>query len=64
MRFDILLRDGECILIIDTKFYGKLFQKRWEKETIHFGKLYQVYICKNQDRKKAAGYCFMLRQYK
>lgn len=53
MRFDILLRDGERILIIDTKFYGELFQKRWEKETIHSEKLYQVYIyVKNQDRKK------------
>lgn len=37
-------------MIIDTKYYGKVWQNRMEKETLRSNNLYQIYTyVKNQD---------------
>lgn len=42
MQSDILLTIGERTLIIDTKYYGKVMQEQYGKETIRSGHLYQI----------------------
>ena len=50
MKSDITLHYKEHILIIDTKYYGKMMQKRYNKFTIHSANLYQIYTyVKNLD---------------
>ena len=50
MQSDIMLRKNNRILIIDTKYYGKVWQNRMEKETLRSNNLYQIYTyVKNQD---------------
>lgn len=51
MQTDIYLRKNEKILIIDTKYYGRTFQKQFDKYTLHSGNIYQIFTyVKNQDR--------------
>lgn len=42
MQSDILLTMGERTLIIDTKYYGKVMQEQYGRETIRNGHLYQI----------------------
>ena len=42
MQTDILLSMGERTLIIDTKYYSKILQQQYGKETIRNGHLYQL----------------------
>ncbi len=42
MQTDILLTVGERILIIDTKYYSKILQQQYGKETIRNNNLYQI----------------------
>ena len=42
MQTDILLTMGERTLIIDTKYYSKILQQQFGKETIRNGHLYQI----------------------
>lgn len=51
MRSDITLHDKDKTLIIDTKYYGKMMQMHYGKQTIHSGNLYQIYTyVKNYDK--------------
>ena len=51
MRTDITLHKGNRTLIIDTKYYGKMMQERFDKQTIHSGNLYQIFTyVKNKDK--------------
>lgn len=43
MQTDIMLTKGERTMIIDTKYYGNMFQTQYEKKTIHSGNLYQIH---------------------
>jgi len=50
MQSDIMLSDGNRKLIIDTKYYSKIMQNYYGKETFHSNNLYQIYTyVKNQD---------------
>lgn len=50
MQSDIMLKKNNKILIIDTKYYGKILQQKITKETFHSGNLYQIYTyVKNKD---------------
>jgi 5-methylcytosine-specific restriction enzyme subunit McrC len=42
MQTDILLTIGERTLIIDTKYYSKILQQQYGKETIRNNNLYQI----------------------
>jgi 5-methylcytosine-specific restriction enzyme subunit McrC len=42
MQTDILLSIGERTLIIDTKYYSKILQQQYGKETIRNNNLYQI----------------------
>lgn len=42
MQTDILLTKGERTLIIDTKYYSKILQQQFGKETIRNSHLYQI----------------------
>ena len=42
MKTDILLTMGERTLIIDTKYYSKILQQQYGKETIRNSNLYQI----------------------
>ena len=51
MKTDITLHKGDRTLIIDTKYYGKMMQEQFDKQTIHSGNLYQVFTyVKNLDK--------------
>lgn len=50
MQTDTMLRLGEKVLIIDAKYYGRILQRQYEKDTLHSGNLYQIFTyVKNQD---------------
>lgn len=52
MQTDITLRDGEKVLIIDTKYYAHTMQvqDRYNSHTLHSNNLYQIFTyVKNQD---------------
>ncbi|MGX6443566.1 5-methylcytosine-specific restriction endonuclease system specificity protein McrC [Neobacillus sp. K501] len=52
MQTDIILRYGEIILIIDTKYYAQTMQVqgRYDSRTLHSNNLYQIFTyVKNQD---------------
>jgi 5-methylcytosine-specific restriction enzyme subunit McrC len=52
MQTDIILRDGEKVLIIDTKYYSHIMQVqgRYDSRTLHSNNLYQIFTyVKNQD---------------
>ena len=48
MQTDILLKLGERTLIIDTKYYSKILQQQYGKETIRNNNLYQIYTYVNE----------------
>lgn len=51
MKTDISLHRGNRTLIIDTKYYGKMMQEQFDKQTIHSGNLYQIFTyVKNLDK--------------
>ena len=51
MKTDITLHKGNRTLIIDTKYYGKMMQEQFDKQTIHSGNLYQIFTyVKNMDK--------------
>lgn len=51
MQSDIMLTCGEKILIIDAKYYSKVFQNQYNKNTLHSNNLYQIFTyVKNQDK--------------
>lgn len=51
MKTDISLHKGNRTLIIDTKYYGKMMQEQFDKQTIHSGNLYQIFTyVKNLDK--------------
>lgn len=43
MQTDIMLTKDEKILIIDAKYYAHTTQRRFEKNTLHSGNLYQIF---------------------
>lgn len=50
MRTDITLRKGDRQLIIDTKYYGEMTQKRYGHSTVYSDHLYQIFAyVKNRD---------------
>lgn len=52
MKSDISLTYKDKSFIIDTKFYGHMTQRNFDKNTIHSGNLYQIYTyVKNKDTK-------------
>ena len=51
MKTDITLHCGDRTLIIDTKYYGRMMQEQFDKQTIHSGNLYQIFTyVKNLDK--------------
>ena len=52
MQTDILLTIGERTLIIDTKYYSKILQQQYGKETIRNNNLYQISTYVNEYDKK------------
>lgn len=43
MRTDIMLQYQEKILIIDAKYYQRIMQTNFDRESIHSGNLYQIF---------------------
>ena len=61
MKTDITLRNREKILIIDTKYYGRMTQQQFNKATIHSGNLYQIFTyVKNMDKENTGNVSGML----
>ena len=61
MKTDITLHNGDCTLIIDTKYYGSMMQEQFDKQTIHSGNLYQVFTyVKNLDKDNTGNISGML----
>ena len=51
MKSDIMLHNGNKILIIDTKYYSRAMQYNFDKATIHSANLYQIFsYVKNHDK--------------
>lgn len=51
MQSDITLHKKDKILIVDTKYYGRMMQYQYDKHTIHSGNLYQIFTyVKNRDK--------------
>jgi len=51
MQTDVTLRHGGHTLIVDTKYYSRIMQERYDRRTFHSGNLYQIFTyVKNQDR--------------
>lgn len=49
MQSDILLQQGNRILIIDAKYYGRAMQQHFDHKTVHSANLYQIFAyVKNQ----------------
>jgi len=50
MHSDIMLSSGNRVLIIDAKYYSRTMQVQLDKNTIHSGHLYQIFVyVKNKD---------------
>lgn len=50
MHSDVVLRNGSHTLVIDTKYYGNILQKQFDKKTIRSGHMYQIFsYVKNYD---------------
>lgn len=61
MKTDITLHNGDCTLIIDTKYYGSMMQEQFDKQTIHSANLYQVFsYVKNLDKDNTGNVSGML----
>ena len=51
LQTDIMLEMGDRTLIIDTKYYGHVWQEHYDKKTVHSNNLYQIYsYVLNKDR--------------
>jgi 5-methylcytosine-specific restriction enzyme subunit McrC len=51
MQSDIMLTDGEKCLIVDAKYYSRVMQNQYDKQTLHSNNLYQIFTyVKNQDK--------------
>lgn len=51
MQSDVMLTYGEKCLIIDAKYYSKVMQNQYDKNTLHSNNLYQIFTyVKNQDK--------------
>ena len=51
MKTDITLHKGGRTHIIDTKYYGRMMQEQFDKQSIHSGNLYQIFTyVKNLDK--------------
>ena len=51
LQTDIMLEISERTLIIDTKYYGNVWQENYDKKTIHSNNLFQIYsYVINKDR--------------
>ena len=61
MKTDITLHSGDRTLIIDTKYYGRMMQEQFDKQTIHSGNLYQIFTyVKNLDKDNSGNVSGML----
>lgn len=61
MQTDIFLRLDEKVLILDAKYYGKTFQKQYDKYTLHSNNIYQIFTyVKNQDKLNTGNVAGML----
>lgn len=61
MKTDITLRKGKRTLVIDTKYYGKMMQEQYDKQTIHSANLYQIFTyVKNLDKDNTGNVSGML----
>lgn len=50
MQTDIMLKNKGKTLIIDTKYYSRILQTQYDKQTLHSNNLYQIFAyVKNQD---------------
>ena len=43
MRFDIILRQGNQVLIIDVKYYTHTTQLQYDTHKLHSANLYQIF---------------------
>ena len=43
MQTDIMLSQGDSILIIDAKYYSHIMQMQFDSYSIHSGNLYQIF---------------------
>lgn len=51
MQTDIMLKDGDNVLIIDAKYYTHTMQTRFDVHTVHSANLYQIFTyVKNKER--------------
>jgi 5-methylcytosine-specific restriction enzyme subunit McrC len=51
MKSDTMLFNGQKKLIIDAKYYGKIMQTQYNKETFRSNNLYQIFTyVKNEDK--------------
>ncbi len=49
MQSDVVLRNGDRVLIVDAKYYGKITSNHFGSRTLHSSNLYQIYCyVKNQ----------------
>lgn len=49
MQSDVVLRNGNRVLIVDAKYYGKITSTHFRSRTLHSSNLYQIYCyVKNQ----------------
>lgn len=50
MQSDIMLSEGNRVLILDAKYYASTTQQRYDARTLHSGNLYQIFTyVKNKD---------------
>lgn len=61
MHSDVVLRNDSHALIIDTKYYGTIMQKQFDKKTIRSGHIYQIFsYVKNYDATNSGNVSGML----
>lgn len=61
MQSDIILTEGEKMLIIDAKYYSKVLQNQYDKHTLHSNNMYQIFTyVKNQDKYNSGNVSGML----
>ena len=55
MKSDIMLSQGNTVLIIDAKYYSHTMQQQFDKRTIHSNNLYQVFTYVKNKEAELAG---------
>lgn len=55
MQTDIMLSQGEKVLIIDAKYYSHTMQARYDAHTLHSGNLYQIFTYVKNKETELAG---------